>query len=149
MWFTGESRYSASAGSSFHGLIVLFTKEHLPISVLCFLDSSSPRPHCLLGKTSLYPLKKRLCGPQSRSGIFRKDKPLPLPGIETRFLGRAVRRHGTALSILYFDKRCSNSCIQQTDRQIRHMFGTFRCERTERGTWYQPWHLCMSYRIQR
>ena len=35
----------------------------------------------------IYPLNRRLGGPQSQCGRFGEGNPLPLPGIEPRFFG--------------------------------------------------------------
>jgi hypothetical protein len=44
--------------------------------------SFTPLPLYLRGKSSLYPLDRRLDGPQSRSGRYGEGKDLALPGIE-------------------------------------------------------------------
>jgi hypothetical protein len=53
--------------------------------------SFTPQPLYPRGKSTRYPLDRRLGGPQNRSGYVKKRKFLTLPGLERRSLGRPAR----------------------------------------------------------
>jgi hypothetical protein len=44
------------------------------------------------GKSPLYTLAKKLGGPQGRSGRCGEENFLPMPGIESRFIGSLLSR---------------------------------------------------------